>query len=217
MKEVLFWGATGQAKVLREAITGKDLHLVALVDNREVHSPFPGIPVLHGERGLDSWLSTRRNRLAALFAVVAIGGSRGNERLEILQLLKDKGLSLLTVIHSTAFVARDAHIEEGCQILAQSAVCTHVCAGKGVIVNTGASVDHDCILGDGVHVAPGACLAGEVIVEDCSFVGAGSVIMPRVRIGKNSIVGAGAVVTKDVPPGATVVGNPAREHKGDVE
>ena len=34
--------------------------------------------------------------------------------------------------------------------------------------------------------------------------------LPGITIGENALVGAGAVVTKDVPPGAVVVGNPAR-------
>lgn len=41
-------------------------------------------------------------------------------------------------------------------------------------------------------------------------IGSGAVICPGVTVGEGAMVGAGAVVTKDVPPGATVVGNPAR-------
>jgi acetyltransferase-like isoleucine patch superfamily enzyme len=41
-------------------------------------------------------------------------------------------------------------------------------------------------------------------------VGGGAVICPGVEIGEEAFVGAGAVVTKDVAPGAVVVGNPAR-------
>ena len=41
-------------------------------------------------------------------------------------------------------------------------------------------------------------------------VGAGAVICPGIEIGEEAFVGAGAVVTKDVPPRAVVVGNPAR-------
>jgi len=42
------------------------------------------------------------------------------------------------------------------------------------------------------------------------WIGAGAIILPGVTIGDDSIVGAGAVVTRDVAPGTTVVGNPAR-------
>ena len=41
-------------------------------------------------------------------------------------------------------------------------------------------------------------------------VGGGAVLLPGVEIGEEAFVGAGAVVTKDVPPRAVVVGNPAR-------
>ncbi len=42
------------------------------------------------------------------------------------------------------------------------------------------------------------------------WIGGGALILPGVTIGDDAIVGAGAVVTRDVPSGATVVGNPAR-------
>jgi maltose O-acetyltransferase len=42
------------------------------------------------------------------------------------------------------------------------------------------------------------------------WVGGGALFMPGVTIGDDAIIGSGAVVTRDVPAGATVVGNPAR-------
>jgi UDP-2-acetamido-3-amino-2,3-dideoxy-glucuronate N-acetyltransferase len=48
------------------------------------------------------------------------------------------------------------------------------------------------------------------IVEDGASLGSGAVILGGVRIGEEAFVGGGAVVTKDVLPGATVAGNPAR-------
>jgi maltose O-acetyltransferase len=45
------------------------------------------------------------------------------------------------------------------------------------------------------------------------LIGAAAIILPGVTVGDDAIVGAGAVVTRDVRPGATVVGNPARERK----
>ena len=45
-------------------------------------------------------------------------------------------------------------------------------------------------------------------------IGTGAVILGGLTIGRGALVGAGAVVTRDVPPGATVVGNPARVVSG---
>ncbi len=42
------------------------------------------------------------------------------------------------------------------------------------------------------------------------WIGGGAIIVPGVTVGDDAIIGAGAVVTRDVAPGATVVGNPAR-------
>lgn len=42
------------------------------------------------------------------------------------------------------------------------------------------------------------------------WIGGGAIVLPGVRIGDDAIVGAGSVVSRDVPAGATVVGNPAR-------
>lgn len=212
MQEVVVWGATGQARVIREALGASGHRLVAVVDNRELPAPFPGIALLLGEAGLDEWLA-RRGGAQGLCAVVAIGGQRGADRLALMGLLQARGLAPLRVVHRTAFVAADASIGQGCQILAQAAVCAQARLGDAVIVNTAASVDHDCSVGHGVHLAPGARLAGEVTVGDGAFVGVGAVVLPRLRIGEGALVGAGAVVTKDVRPGTTVAGNPARVHR----
>ena len=42
------------------------------------------------------------------------------------------------------------------------------------------------------------------------WIGGGAIILPGVTVGDNAVIGAGSVVTRDVPAGATVVGNPAR-------
>lgn len=209
-KPIVFWGATGQAKVLHELIRDSALELVALIDNRVIASPFPGIEVLAGERGLDQWLSRARISVP-LVGAVAVGGQRGADRLQLMGTLSARGIAATTLIHARAFVAADSVVGEGCQVLAQAAVCSHTTLGTGVIINTGASVDHDGEIGDGVHIAPGARLAGEVRVGRCAFIGTGAVILPGITIGEGAVVGAGAVVTCDVPTNVTVVGNPARQ------
>jgi len=207
---ILFWGATGQARVLRELIEGMQFELVALVDRRDIPSPFPGIPLLLGEVGLDSWLKgLASNQLPA--SAVAIGGDRGADRISVRLALEKRGLATPILIHRTAFVARNAEIGTGTQILAHASVCAGVCMGRSVIINTAASVDHDCVLEDGVHVGPGAIVSGEVRIRERVFVGSGATVLPRIEIGHDAVVGAGAVVTKDVRPRTVVVGNPARK------
>lgn len=49
-----------------------------------------------------------------------------------------------------------------------------------------------------------------VIVEDDAWIGVGAIVLKGVRVGRGARIGPGAVVTRDVPPGAAVLGNPAR-------
>ncbi len=56
------------------------------------------------------------------------------------------------------------------------------------------------------------CLIGVIIGRDAR-VGANVTILPGVHIGERALIGAGAVVTKDVAPGAVVVGSAARPVK----
>lgn len=55
---------------------------------------------------------------------------------------------------------------------------------------------------------------GRPVAIGCNvWIGGGAIILPGVTIGDDAIIGAGSVVTRDVPPGATVMGNPARRSK----
>ena len=88
---------------------------------------------------------------------------------------------------------------------------THI--GKGCIINTCSSVDHDCIVGDYVHIAVGSHLCGTVIVGDGTWIGAGATVSNNVSICTNCIIGAGAVVVNDIKECGTYVGVPARRIK----
>lgn len=209
MQNVIIWGGTGQSKVIYDAIDKSIYKIVAVFDNRELdNSPIPGVPVFQGESALVDWLQGMEQ--PELYFIVAIGGANGRVRKEIAEKMRGYGMHPLTVIHKTAFLAESCTVGQANQILAMSAVCADVILEDNVIINTSASVDHDCVICEGAHIGPGAVLAGEVQVGEAAFIGAGAVVLPRLKIGANAIIGAGAVVTRNVESGTTVKGNPAR-------
>lgn len=208
--EMIFWGATGHAKVLRECMADSGLRLVALFDrDTSLASPFGDVPLVGDQHSFESWMDERGGPDSLGF-LVAIGGDRGDDRIERQGYLEGLGLRPLVARHRSAFVADTARIGAGSQVLAHASVGVDVVIGRACIINTGAIVDHDCRLADGVHIAPGARLTGEVEVGTGSMIGAGAVVIPRVRVGSHAVIGAGAVVLGDVANGTTVVGNPAR-------
>jgi sugar O-acyltransferase (sialic acid O-acetyltransferase NeuD family) len=192
---------------LAEAVSGS-FQIAAIFDQRELESPINGVDLHCGWEKFAEW--RRQYPDAGLLFAVAIGGNGGADRLEIDRRMRAEGLLPLTVRHRFSYVSSDATQDEGSQVLAGSILGANARIGKQTILNTNASVDHDCIVGDGVHIAPGATICGEVAIADCAFIGAGATILPRLSIGSGAQIGAGAVVTRDLPPGATVLGVPAR-------
>jgi len=202
MKSIIVWGATGQAIMLEEILKYQNIPIAAFFDNnKNVCSPFPEIPIFYNKDKLIEYKGH--------YFVVAIGGNRGSDRVEISNDLKKQGLNPITLIHHTAYVSGSSVLQEGIQVLPMAKICARVKIGEYSIANTGCSIDHECVIDRGVHIGPNAAICGCVEISENSFVGANATILPRLKIGKNAIVGAGAVVTKNVSDNTVVVGNPA--------
>ena len=207
----IIWGSSGHAMVLGDIMRSQCKPVVALFDNDTKARPaVEGVDIFYGRSGFESWLEGQYNQQDFRF-LIAIGGGRGGERLALSDYLRSCGVAPGTVISEYASVSPSASIGVGSQILNGALVAARASLGRECIVNHGAQIDHESSLGDGVHLAPGAILCGCVRVGDRAFLGAGCVVLPRLEIGDGATVGAGAVVTRNVPVGATVVGNPARQ------
>ncbi len=106
-------------------------------------------------------------------------------------------------------------IDSGAILAPFVTITSNVRIGKNFHANIYSYVAHDCVIGDFVTFAPAVRCNGNVVIEDHAYIGTGAILKqgrpdkPLV-IGRGAVVGMGAVVTKDVPPGVTVVGNPAR-------
>ena len=82
--------------------------------------------------------------------------------------------------------------------------------GSGVIINTGAVVEHDCAVGGYAHIAPNTVLGGSTRVASFSLVGLGAAVLPGVSVGSRTIIGAGGVAARDIADHVVAMGVPSR-------
>jgi len=78
------------------------------------------------------------------------------------------------------------------------------------LVNLSCTIGHGAKIGFGSVLSPLVSVSGGVSIGDRALIGTGANILQYVTVGDDSAIGAGAVVVKDVEPGTTVVGIPAR-------
>lgn len=119
-------------------------------------------------------------------------------------------IPLVSARATTVIQMDDVVIGSGACLSPFVTLTSNIRIGHCFHANINSYVEHDCVIGDFVTLAPGAKVNGNVKIGDHAYVGAGAVIRQGVEIGAGAVIGMGAIVTRDVPPGLTVVGNPAR-------
>lgn len=194
-------GASGHGKVIADlAETSQQYKEIYFLDDDPKKKSCMGYQVIGTSADIDSYVTK------ADFAV-AIGNAKVREK--ILEGLLQKGASIPVLIHPNACVAKHVQIGAGTVVMAGSVIQADCCIGKGCIINTCSSVDHECVLEDYVHVAVGTHLAGAVKVGKSTWIGAGTTVINNIKICERCMIGAGALVVKNIENAGTYIGVPA--------
>jgi UDP-3-O-[3-hydroxymyristoyl] glucosamine N-acyltransferase len=173
----------------REALDclGDAYHCVGFVDD----TPDKQGTDAHGHRVFD------RAALAARpdAAVLAVPGSATSyrSRRDLIDGLGVDPDRFARVVHPSARISPTAVVGD------------HVCVLPNTVIHHDAEIGAWTLIGSNVTIA-----GGTVVGENC-YIGSGSSVMNGLRLGDEVLVGMGTTVIRNVPAGARVVGNPARQ------
>lgn len=194
------------------AQAGKAVALCALLGirvsglycNEEKGSTRHGVEVLGKLEDLKEELQT--NNLPVHVAI----GEPFVRKAVVDSLIEVEDIHFQTLIHPSAYIAANVHLEQGCFVGAMAVIENAANIGSHCIIDSGAIIEHDCHLANFINVSPRVALAGGVSIGECSFIGIGASIIQYTTIGNNALIGAGAVVLQSVPDSGVALGVPAR-------
>lgn len=114
------------------------------------------------------------------------------------------------VIHPSVTMGARVSIGSGTVLCAGVRLTTNVAIGRHVHVNLNATIGHDTTVDDFVSLNPLASISGDCVIERDVLVGVGGIVLNGLRVGRGATIGGAACAVRDVPPGTTVVGVPAK-------
>lgn len=200
---VVIVAAGSHSRVIAGALAASGRTIIGFLDDAHPSgTSIDGVPVLGGDEVLA--------RYPPQTIEVALGIGSLPKRRQMFERLCAHGYRVAQIIHPSCVVTGPVTLGAGSQLHAGVVVQPGSTIGDNVLVNTRASVDHECVLEAHAIVSPGAVLCGNVTVGEAATIGPGATVVRGRRIGAGAIVAAGAVVVEDVPPGITVFGVPAR-------
>lgn len=154
-------------------------------------SKFCGRPVLEFEEAL------RRYGPDTHELFIAIGFLATVPRQRKFELARERGYTLPSYVHPSAWVAENVRIGANTLIQEQAVVAPFARLGEDVFLCPQVGVNHHTRIGAHCFIAPGAVVAGDADIGEACFIGAHATIRDRVRVGARCVIGAGALIMKD--------------------
>jgi sugar O-acyltransferase (sialic acid O-acetyltransferase NeuD family) len=127
------------------------------------------------------------------------------------EITKARGARFFSLVHPSAAVKERTQLGRGVIVGPRTFISCDVVLGDFAVVLSFSSVGHDARIGKGATVFVQCAISGHAKVGAWATIGSHATVLPGKRVGANATVGAGSVVFKSVPPGITVLGNPAKD------
>jgi sugar O-acyltransferase (sialic acid O-acetyltransferase NeuD family) len=192
---VIILGGGGHASMLAEICIEQGRQILAVV------SPEPILPrkIFQGIRHLTNDDEVSEFSASNVELVNGVGGLPGSDlRKQLATQFSELGYRFATLVAPSATVSQTVALGEGVQVLPRATVNVGASIGMHTILNSGALVEHDCIIDSFVHIAPGATICGGTTIREMAQIGPNSVVAQGLNIGEYSIIGAGVSVVRSV-------------------
>lgn len=122
----------------------------------------------------------------------------------------NRGGEFITLIHPTATIPQGSKVGRGCMFSPRSGMGIESEVGDFCLVQDNAIIGHDVHIGNFARIDCNVVLIAGVKVDDEVCIHTSAVINHNVHIGQGATVGALSFVIRNVKPGTTVYGNPAK-------
>jgi len=102
-------------------------------------------------------------------------------------------------------------VEIGANTCIDKGALSDTVIGEGTKINNLCHIAHNVVIGKNVIITAHVNISGSSTIEDNVWIAPNASLRGHQTIGKAAVVGMGAVVTKNITPGETWVGNPAKK------
>lgn len=194
MTDIIIVGAGSAARDYLQFI--KDINKIKPTFNVKGFIADTGVDIKSLTNGEYTILGTIKDWKPTKNEKYIIGVAEPVVKIKLVQTLKNKGASFITLIHPTATINEYATIGKGCVISPYSKIGANAIVKNFVTVD--GYIEHDNVIEDFVTLSTGTRLTGYVKVGFATFFGAMCSVRPHTTIGKNCFITIGTTVVTDI-------------------
>jgi UDP-N-acetylbacillosamine N-acetyltransferase len=202
-RRVFLFGYSGHAYVVIESFLASGYMIAGYFDYHEAITNPYRLPYFGFEGSVDVPSIVKSD-----FVFPSVGDNV--IRAKLVSFFEKHYLNQCVLIDPSAKVSNSSSISLSTYVGVNTIINAQSQIGKGVIINTGAVIEHECNVQDYSHIAPAAILCGNVRVGEFAFIGANAVVRNNISICSDVVLGVGSVVVKSIEDKGIWVGNPSK-------